>query len=287
MEEKLKVKRGYLKEDFKYFHLKDKKSMEFEFHYHDFNKIIIFISGNVTYLIEGKAYKLKPWDILFIGSNDVHKPVIDPDGTYERIIIWINSSFLKKHNESDCNLLICFEKASSQGFNLLRLSPEFPRNIRHLILQLDDACNSSEFGSHILQNSLFIQLIVYLNRLYLGEDKKDKLCDVEHNEKIEAVLKYINENLSDNLSVENIASHFYLNKYYLMHSFKKQTGYTMHNYIIKKRLTMVNDLVKLGSSIGEACIKSGFGDYSSFVRVFKNAYGVSPKKYYKEILDYV
>jgi hypothetical protein len=44
-------KRGYLNKDFEFFHLKDNKAMQFEFHYHDFNKIIIFISGNVTYLI--------------------------------------------------------------------------------------------------------------------------------------------------------------------------------------------------------------------------------------------
>ncbi len=283
MEEKLNAKRGYLNENFKYFHLKDKKSTEFEFHYHDFNKIIIFISGNVTYLIEGKAYKLKPWDILFIGSNDIHKPVIDHDGPYERIIIWINSLFLKKHNDNDCNLLSCFEMASSQSFNLLRLSPEFPGYIRYTISQLEDACNSNEFGSHVLQNSFFIQLIVYMNRLFLGIDKKEKIVDVEYDEKISSILKYINENISDNLSIDTIASHFYLNKYYLMHSFKKQTGYTIHSYIIKKRLIMVNNLVKSGQSIGDACIKSGFGDYSSFVRAFKNTYGISPKKYYREI----
>ncbi len=53
--------------------------MEFELHYHDFNKIIVFISGNVSYLIEGKAYKLKPWDILFVSSNDLHKVIINND----------------------------------------------------------------------------------------------------------------------------------------------------------------------------------------------------------------
>ena len=49
-------KSGYLHSDFKLFHIKDKKNQEFEFHYHDFNKVIIFLSGKVTYLIEGTAY---------------------------------------------------------------------------------------------------------------------------------------------------------------------------------------------------------------------------------------
>lgn len=38
---------------------------EFEFHYHDFDKILIFLSGKVTYLIEGRSYELQPYDIIF------------------------------------------------------------------------------------------------------------------------------------------------------------------------------------------------------------------------------
>ena len=110
----LKIKRGYLNGDFEYFHLNDKKSMEFEFHYHDFNKIIVFISGSVTYLIEGKSYKLKPWDLLFVSGNDVHRPIISPNEPYERIVIWINTRFLEIHNNNNSNLLTCFELSSKK-----------------------------------------------------------------------------------------------------------------------------------------------------------------------------
>ena len=49
-------KRGYLNSDFRLFHLTDTKKQDFEYHYHDFDKIIIFIRGRVTYRIEGQAY---------------------------------------------------------------------------------------------------------------------------------------------------------------------------------------------------------------------------------------
>lgn len=58
------AKTGYLKEDFRLFHINDRTDREFEWHYHDFHKIIVFVSGKVTYHIEGKAYHLKPQDIL-------------------------------------------------------------------------------------------------------------------------------------------------------------------------------------------------------------------------------
>ena len=83
------VKSGYLYQDFHVFHITDKSDKEYGYHYHEFNKIIIFLSGNVTYHIEGKSYRLKPWDVLLVNNHDVHKPEIDANATYDRIIIWV------------------------------------------------------------------------------------------------------------------------------------------------------------------------------------------------------
>ncbi len=276
----LNNKRGYLNSDFQLFHLKDQRNMEFEFHHHEFNKIIIFISGNVTYLIEGKAYKLKPWDILLISSSEVHKPVIDYSKPYERIVIWVNSRFLEKHNTNECNLLFSFELAVKLKFNMLRLSGGSLDKIKHILAGLEDECKSSDFGSNILKNSLILQLLVFLNRFYMAIENSKDINDIEYDENIAAILDYINENISDELSIDNLAISFYMSKYYLMHEFKRQTGYTIHNYIIQKRLIMSDSLIKKGKSITQVCAECGFGDYSSFFRAFKKRFGLSPSEHY-------
>lgn len=274
-------KRGYLNKDFEFFYLKDDKSMEFEYHFHDFNKIIIFISGNVTYLIEGKAYKLKPWDILLVSSSEVHKAVIDAGGTYERMIIWVNSNFLTRHNSPRCNLLTCFDIASEEKSNLLRLNPDLLRQVKYILAQLKEECAGDAFGSQIIKNSLFLQLIVYLNRLYLEPEAIKNQAEGDYDESIEKVMRYINENLYQDMSIDSLASKFYMSRYHLMHKFKSQTGYTIHSYILQKRLMKANSLIKSGKSMTEACIECGFGNYSSFVRAFKKVYGLSPKKHHK------
>jgi len=286
MEEGIMVsgsRRGYLNKDFEFFHLKDRKNMEFESHFHDFNKIIIFISGNVTYLIEGKAYKLKPWDILLVSSSEIHKVIVGASGTYERMIIWVNSNFLLKHNSPGSNLLTCFDIASQEKNNILRLNPELLRKGKYILSQLQEEYSKDEFGSQILKNSLFLQFIVYLNRLYLKPEALKHQADGDYNESIGEVIKYINENLSEDMSIESLAAQFYMSKYHLMHKFKNQTGYTIHSYILQKRLMMANLLIKSGKLMTEACEECGFGDYSSFVRAFKKIYGQSPNKHHKMV----
>lgn len=274
-------KSGYLNRDFQLFHLKDKKNQEFEFHYHDFNKIIIFLSGDVTYLIEGKAYNLKPWDILLVNNHDVHKPIINPAKTYERIIIWADSNFIDNHSYENCDLLTCFKLANEKSFNLIRLETIFQDNIKFIIESLENSFNSNNFGSKLLSNSLFIQLLIYLNRVHLDNAyiNDENSLNLKYDRQIETILKYINNNLCEDLSIETLSQKFYLSKYYLMHKFKRETGYTVHNYVNQKRLLLAKDLIKSGESITKVYTLCGFNDYSSFLRSFKNMFNKSPSTF--------
>ncbi|CUU46636.1 MULTISPECIES: AraC family transcriptional regulator [Clostridium] len=272
-------KSGYLNNDFQLFHLKDKKNQEFEFHYHDFNKIIIFLSGKVTYLIEGKAYNLKPWDILLVNNHDVHKPIIDSSEIYERIIIWANSDFIENHNYENCDLSTCFRLANEKSFNLIRLNSKLQDNIKFIIDSLMTSFNSQDFGSKLLSNSLFIQLLVYLNRVHLNNMYINDEASLKYDKQIEKILKYINNNLSENLSTETLSQKFYISKYYLMHKFKKETGYTLHNYVNQKRLLMAKDLISSGEQITKVYLLCGFNDYTCFLRSFKNLFKKSPSEF--------
>lgn len=270
------TKLGYLNKDFQLFHLKDKKNQDFEFHYHDFNKIIIFLSGKVTYLIEGKAYYLKPWDILLVNNHDVHKPIIDSSEAYERIVIWANSDFIEAHNYENCELSTCFKLANEKSFNLIRLETKFQNNIKFIIKSLQSSLNSNDFGSKLLSNSLFIQLLIYLNRVHIGNMYINDDDALKYDKQIETILKYINSNLCTDLSIEFLSQKYYISKYYLMHKFKKETGYTLHNYVMQKRLLKAKDLITSGEPISKAYIQCGFNDYSCFLRSFKNIFHKSP-----------
>ena len=270
---------GYLNDNFKIFHIRDKKDIKFEYHHHDFSKIVILIDGDLTYYIEGKAYILKPWDILFVNKNEIHKPVVNPNKYYERIVIWLNPDFMAKYAQGNNNLLKCFEVAIKNNYNLLRLNMKSIDIIKNLIQDIQNCNNSNEFGSEILKESLFVQLMVLMNRLFLNSDKNRDIEDIQYDKTIEGDLNYINSNLENDLSIDTIASEFFISKYYLMRKFKNQIGSSIHNYVVQKRLILARSLISDGLSMSSVCSRCGFNDYSSFVRAFKKVYGVSPSNY--------
>lgn len=278
------IRSGYLNSDFKLFHLKDKTKKEFDYHYHEFNKIIIFLSGNVTYIIEGRTYHLKPYDILLVNNHDIHKPIIDSNSTYERIVIWADTNFVKEHSDDNCNLEECFKYAIKNDINLIRLKPDLQNELISLLTKLEASINSQKFGSRILSNAYLIEFLVYINRLILGNNNiiEANECDSIYDNQINEILKYINANLNEPLTVDDIANRFYISRYYLMHRFKEQTGYTLHNYISQKRLILAKELLLNNESVMKVSEKCGFIDYSSFLRSFRKMYGTTPKDFSKK-----
>lgn len=271
-------KSGYLNQDFRLFHIKDQIEKEFEFHYHDFNKIVVFISGKVTYIIEGKTYYLKPWDILLVNHYDVHKPIVDASVPYERIIIWVKNDFITSYNSDRCDITSCFQKANDRSFSLIRLNPRLQKIIQNHLLMLEDSLHSQEFGAQLLANTHFLQLMVYLNRIFLGKQyEKDKQA-LRYDEKIQELLHYINTNLCGDLSADALAARCYLSKYHLMRKFKTETGMTLHSYITQKRLLAAKERIEKGAPILLAAQECGFCDYTTFSRAYKKQFGTSPRE---------
>ena len=274
-------RRGYLHENFRLFHLKDSRAEKMEYHYHEFDKIILLLSCRVTYVVEGVSYFLRPWDILLVQHNMIHVPRIDPSEPYERIVLWLNADYLEHSSTPGQSLSTRFDVSRQRGFHLLRQPTERRLEYMRLIRQLEEALRDEQFGHELLANTTFLQLLIAINRDILQDHTAEDTATYSCDPKMEEILRYIAAHLEEELSVEALASRFYLSRYYLMHRFKAITGYTVHQYISQKRLLRAGELIRAGTPVMKAAEAVGFREYSTFLRAFQNTFHVSPREFHK------
>lgn len=270
------AKRGYLNSDFRLFHLVDNVKKEYEYHYHEFHKITIFIRGKVQYLIEGKTYELQPYDIVLVNRNDIHKIEVDPSIPYERIIVYISPSFIEAYQTEDYDLSYCFQKAKEEHSNVLRVHSLEKSSLFKITNRMERSFSDTEYANSLYRQLLFLEFMIQLNRAAI-KNRLDFLDDALYNQKVVDIMHYINENLESALDIDTLAGKFYISRYYMMRLFKSETGYTINNYITYKRLLLARELILQGVPITEACFNSGFQNYSTFSRAYKSEFKESAK----------
>lgn len=269
-------KTGYLHSDFKLFAIKDQKKKTFDLHYHDFHKILIFLQGNVTYLVEGRQYNLQPGDIVLIRAGELHRPLVHDESVYERIILYLSPDFFSQSPQNSYDLFQCFRLGDSHGSNLIRISSGEASGLNRIFEELSRAARDSSFASGLYQQAKILELLILLNRALLQEPLGFGEA-VTANPTVINILKYINDHLAEEtLSVDAIAQAAFLTRSYLMHLFKAETGYTIGKYISEKRLFQARSLIASGLSVTEACYRSGFRNYTAFYYAYRRKYHTAP-----------
>ncbi len=269
-------KKGYLNSEFRLFHLTDKETREIKTHYHDFDKITIFIKGKVSYMVEGRTYELRPYDIVLVKHSDMHRLTVDNAQVYERIIVYISPNFMNAYKTGDYDLSFCFQKAQAEHSNVLRIPSLEKSSLFNAIVRLERSFSDNGYAAELYRQVLFLEFMVHLNRAALKN--RLEFIDTEQRSKAAGILQYINDNLTDELNVDCIAHAFFVSKYYLMRQFKQETGYTLGNYISRKRLLLAKELILSGVPGTQACFDCGYKDYSTFLRAYRRLFGESPRE---------
>ena len=270
------AKRGYLNSEFRLFHLTDRETHEVEYHYHDFDKITIFIKGKVTYMVEGKSYDLRPYDIVLVKHNDIHRLTVDNSEVYERIIVYISPNFMNAYQTADYDLSYCFQKAEEEHSNVLRIPSLEKSSLFRSITRLEHSFSDEGYAAGLYRQVLFLEFMIHLNRA-VQKNRLEYLDTNDCNMKIVDILYYINEHITDDLTIDHIADTFYVSKYYMMRLFKQETGYTIGTYIAQKRLLLAKELLLSGVPSTQVCFDCGYKDYSTFSRAYRKLFGESPR----------
>ena len=270
------TREGYLEENYHYFHLRDSAGAERDFHFHEFDKLVLLLAGHVDYAMESIVYPLRPWDILLVPHHTIHKALIDKSAPYERIILYLDRKYFDRLMP-DARLFGCFDRADERARYLLAPDETQRLPLKTLLGQLEEALRGEAYGAQAMCDALIIQILVLLGRLGFDEEA-DRRGQIVHDEKIDAILSYIQENLSSSLDVEELAARVHISRYHFMRLFKAQTGESVHAYVRQRRLMRAAHLIREGMSAARAAEECGFADYSAFHRAFTAVFGISPGK---------
>ena len=249
-------------------------------HSHPYFEFILVRRGICEYLSGGKRFLLHPDEMLLISPGTVHTMICPSDSSsYERLILQVDAEFMVQVL-NDCMLQERTNRIPS--LYILRAEDVCRWGLRELLERINATASVTDSG---LRDQLY--------RCQIGE----LMLTIEHvagtsqsvapnasSALISGVTAYILERFRDpELNVASIAQQFYVSREHLSRSFKSYTNESIRHYITDLRMQEFRYGLVTGKSVLDACLASGFSDYSSFVKSFRNLYGITPTEYREQL----
>jgi len=263
-------------------HVLDPFAKNVGLHSHDFYELYFFIEGEVGYFVEDRRYKLKKGDILLISSDCLHRMEgYSSSKQYNRMVLWLSEKFVASLSNQKTNLADCFLLCGEDKSFLIR-NEAISERVRKILCTLEECIKNNEYGKELEEKNLIQSLLLLLCRHVIDrrtETKEDLSKKI--NKSIENLIAYIDDNLDKNLSLDELEKVALVSKFYLSRLFKEETNTTLHKYIVKKRLLLAKKYLEQGMNIGDICSMCGFADQSTFFRLFKQEYRLTPHLYKK------
>ena len=267
------AKRGYLLENFRLFHLNTDAETRVDYHYHEFCKLLLLVSGRGSYVVDGQRYLLQPGDVVLVDSRSVHRPELETGNPYERIIIYISPEFLQKMSTEDCDLQQIF---SADTGHVLRLKETERKKVFAMTAALEKELSGEDYGRELVSNAYLLRLLVEVGRQRRRKDAVNPHPVIPQNPRVLEWMRYLEAHLAEDLDMDLLAEEFFISKYHMMRLFHRETGFTIHTYLLQRRLLAARQLIDKGMRATEACYRCGFRSYSSFTRAYSKHFGSTP-----------
>lgn len=245
-----------------------------QLHSHTFYEILYCQSGNVQYLLGADRYRVGRGDIVFVPPGISHRPLYldqlaEP---YSRYVIWLHPDFIKILTEN-----LAFVPLAKPV--LLRTKDSGWEYIAQYFRSacMEASIKQEGFRASILSNA--IQILIHLTRACSHSTPIEPL--MEKKELLDEVIAYIEDHLSEKITLRSAASHFYISERAISRLFNEKMDVSFYRYVTQRRLIAAKVLILNGEPLERIGEQVGFSDYSTFYRAFKQAFSISPRQFIK------
>ncbi len=237
-------------------------SKGFDFHIHDRCELFYFISGNAQYLVEGSVYPLERGSMLIMRPGEAHCARFLSRELYERYAV---------------NFPVSIFDSFDPERRLMKPYTDRPlgRQNHYCIRGLDSTLRELAY----YEGDDYGRTLLFITKLAAILDSPElKSADSKPSEPTisEQMVRYVNDMLCREITVEKLAEHFFLSASQFTRLFKEATGASPWAYITAKRLVRARELLQSGKSAKKAAEDCGFSDYSVFYKAYVKRFGEKP-----------
>ena len=240
-------------------------------HLHSRYEIYYNITGATGFIVDKKVYSCSGRDLFIIPKAKVHKAMVSQGTEYERCIVSIDSKIVDyinsmPHASRNLAWLDCVGDTLTAKVN-----PDEAMHERILSFVEKYNANQGEL-------SKFALLLDFLEEIG-GVFKGSPIATTMTHESLSVRALIAIEESFQNTKIADIAERLYVTGGHLGKVFKSEMGMSISDYLILRKIAEAKKLLYMGLSVKEACHLSGFGNYSNFIRTFKNIEGYPPGKF--------
>jgi len=265
------------REELKFVYCKNVDKPENHFmHINKYCEIYVFVDGDANYIVEDMIFSLKKGDIVIITPYEVHKAVLQKKGNYERFYFLIPIDAFSYMTVDPLKKIL---EQIKIYHNLLSLPSKEREEMINLLYEMKKLAENKP-TSDLQMYSCFLKFIdIIMRNLGTAEDDVVTKNSQQFPQILSDVLRYIDDNLTDIRTAEEIAQHFHISLPYLSSMFKSYINMGIKKYIQLRKISYAKSLLDNGRNVTEACFESGFNSCSYFIKTFKEHIGTTPLAY--------
>ncbi len=247
---------------------------EMTFHWHTSLEFIRVLSGELHLTLDNRQFHLSAGEVAFINSETVHGAT-PKDCVYECLVF--NLAFLKTGNAA-CDGFIDNLLSRSESLEEKPTDKEIIRLTHRVFEEMEKENAPAPFKSLAALHALLGE--IQEKRAFIAYMPPSSVQDRKKIVKLKTVLKYVRENFSQNITLDDMAAVAGLSCKYFCKFFKNETGTTPVNYLMAYRIERAaRKLLSSDLSVTQIAYDCGFNDLSYFTKTFKAFKNATPKEY--------
>ena len=242
-------------------------------HSHNAAELYFTLTDLPDVLLNDKVFAVPAGTLLIIPTFCNHQLYHETGIPYERYILTIHLGWLEQ--------TLC-EGASRFSFLGQTHSPQFvlpsEGQKKELLRIFHELVSQSDHTTPESMVCLF-QFLVCLQELTKDIPLTTTLPSSPSQDKVNAILAYLKEHMQDNLTISDLASHFYLNPDYLARLFKSHMHVSLGHYLTLQKISAAEELLRKGQSVAQVQEALNYSSYAYFFKTFQKITGISPSQY--------